>query len=168
MFFCVWAENAAGASSKNSPKSACARIALLVDIERVSNGCGGAGWDSIVAIQNYFGNTSRYTDEATGKAYPVYFGGACNLHDAGYGGQTVRDELHGNKIVDYQRWTRLQVDRKFRTDMWLRCRKIPETAVAALQACKDNLRYWAVRTFGRLFFDADLMRPGTQWSGPRA
>ena len=168
MFFCVWAENAAGGRSKNSPKSSCARISLVVGIERVSNGCGGAGWDSIVAIENYFGNKGTYTDAATGKTYTVNFTKACDLHDAGYGGQAVRDALHGDKVVDYQLWTRAQVDNKFRKDMGLLCTKIPKNATEARKACQENIRYWVVRTFGRLFFDADITKPGVQSTGPRA
>lgn len=168
LFFCVWAQNAGGGSSKNSPKSSCARIALLVDIWRVSNGCGGAGWNTIVAIQNAFGNTSTYTDPVTGKRYTVNFERACNLHDAGYGGHTVRDELHGEKTVDFQRWTRLQVDNKFRSDMTLICAQRIKDSTAALAACETNYRYSIVRDFGWLFFDADLTKPGIQRNGPRA
>lgn len=168
LFFCVWADNRKGGRSKGSPRSSCGRIALEVAIRKVSNGCGGKGWDTVVAVENYFGNTSTYTDAATGATYEVDFTDACNLHDAGYGGQAVRDRLHGRKLVDFQKWTRAQVDEKFRKDMILLCDKqIPEEAVSARDACHGNYRFGVVRQFGASFFDADIMQPGQQSTGPR-
>jgi hypothetical protein len=167
--FCVFAENAAGLKSKSAPRSACALIALLANIKKVSNGCGGEGWAAVVAVENYFGNSSTYVDEATGNSYTVNFAAACNLHDAGYGGQTVRDKLHGNKPVNYQKWTRAQVDEKFRKDMVLLCKeKIPPEATSALDACMTNFRFDTVRTIGDRFFDADLNTPGIQETGSRS
>ena len=46
LYFCVWAENPAGQSSAKAPRSSCAWLSFLVDIDRVSNTCGGEGWDS--------------------------------------------------------------------------------------------------------------------------
>lgn len=169
LFFCVWADNRKGGRSRNSPRSSCARIALEVSIKKVSNGCGGQGWDTVVAVENYFGNRSTYTDAATGRSYEVDFSAACNLHDAGYGGHTVRDELHGRKLVDFREWTRAQIDEKFRTDMILLCEKtIPEEATGARAACRANYRFGVVRRVGASFFDADVMEAGQQSEGPRA
>ena len=62
LFFCAWAENAAGTKSAKAPKSSCAWIPLLVDIDRVSNGCGGEGWETVVTAENLIGNSSTYKD----------------------------------------------------------------------------------------------------------
>lgn len=151
-----------------------------VPIEAVSNGCGGAGWASLVKVQNYLGNTSTYKDSNTNplaKSYTVNFKSACDLHDAGYGGAIVKDALRGD-IKDFRKWTRKQVDDKFLADMRLLCeRQIPATAIVALANCKargGNLsfgaesRYNFVRKFGNLFFDADLKTAGNQRSGTRS
>ena len=151
-----------------------------VPIESVSNGCGGAGWDSLVRAQNYLGNTSVYKDSnknPLATSYSVSFADACNLHDAGYSGAVVRDKIRGG-IKDFRRWTRRQIDEKFLADMRALCeRQIPATAAIALSNCKStggNLsvgaesRYNFVRRFGYLFFDADPSRPGVQRTGPRA
>ena len=165
--FCVWAENAAGDKSGNAPRSACKFISLLVDIARVSNGCGGEGWPSVVAAENYFGNTSTYT-EPEGGSYTVSFVPACNLHDAGYGGQTVADVINGG-TVDTHAWSRRKADDKFASDLRAIChRRVPPSAKTALQSClRDGRRYLIVRTLGMNFYDYDLTRPGTQGEGPR-
>ena len=166
LFFCVWAKDAAGNKSAGAPRSSCAWIKLVVPIGRVSNGCGGEGWDAVVAVENYFGNTSTYYGE-DGTPYTVDFTAACNLHDAGYGGQTVHDEI--NKInIDYHDWSRGEIDEKFRMDMEKLCdAQIPAEERQALAECKTNFRYPTVRTVGNLFFDADPMTAGTQKTGDR-
>jgi hypothetical protein len=157
----------------------CLLNAAAVPVSSVSNGCGGEGWDSIVAIENYIGNSSTYKDSNVNplaKSYTVSFVAACNLHDAGYAGAVVRDTLSG-RIEDFRTWSRKQVDDKFLADMRLLCaRQIPAAATTALANCKargGNLsfgavsRYNVVRKFGHLFFDADLTKPGTQKTGER-
>lgn len=167
LFFCAWAENAAGTKSAKAPRTACKWISMLVDIAKVSNGCGGEGWPSVVAAENYFGNTTTY-DEPGGGSYTVSFVPACNLHDAGYAGVTVDDGINGG-TVDYHAYTQKQVDDKFQRDMWAICRRrIPPSAKTAVKACiRDGRRYLIVRTLGHKFFDHDLTRPGTQAEGPR-
>lgn len=168
LYDCFWAENPSGQKSAKAPKSSCAWQSLLVDIDRVSNTCGGEGWDDIVAAENYFGNTSSYRDPGTGKTYVVNFADACNLHDAGYGGYTVDDKVNGG-VVDFHNWSRERVDDKFQEDMKAICRRdIPAAATTALRNCLGGgVRYRLVRTIGYKFFDADLMTPGTQQEGPR-
>jgi len=168
LYFCLWAENRDGQKSVKAPKSSCAWLSLLVDIDRVSNTCGGEGWDSVVWIENSFGNTSRFYDPDTRKYYNVNFAAACNLHDAGYGGYTVKDEINGG-IVDYHNWSRERVDVKFQKDMQALCRKqIPAAAKRALLRCLGgDVRFQIVRKVGNNFFDADLMKPGLQKEGPR-
>lgn len=166
MFFCVWAKDAQGNQSAGAPKSSCAWIKMAVDIARVSNGCGGKGWDAVVAAENYFGNTSTYYGE-DGTPYTVSFEQACDLHDAGYGGHTVYDRISG-VTLDFHGWSRQEVDEKFRMDMEKLCeQQVPAEEQQALAECKTNFRYPTVRTFGGLFFDADPMRAGTQDAGTR-
>ncbi len=174
LFFCVWAKDAAGNKSAGAPRSDCGWISLLVPIEKVSNGCGGEGWDSVVAVENYFGNSSVYldsyhSDDLLAGSYLVDFVAACNLHDAAYGGHTVVDTINnpGGPPIDFSTWTRKQIDDKFLADMGKLCeKKIPPDATIALSKCKANFRYDTVRTLGSLFFDADLFKPGTQDSPP--
>lgn len=168
LYACFWAQDAGGNRSRKAPSTSCVYISLLVDIDRVSNTCGGDGWEAVVWAENTFGNTTTVKDPATGKAYTVNFGDACNLHDAGYGGHTVKDRLNDG-VVDYHLWSRARVDAKFRRDLVAVCRReIPESAAAALSACiRNDWRYAFVRKFGGSFFDADLMRPGTQAEGQR-
>jgi len=163
-------------------KSPCVAGQLVaVPISTVANGCGGAGWDSVVAVQNYFGNTSKYANSNVNplaRTYTVNFKDACDLHDAGYSGAVVRDKINGGIVVDYRTWSRKRVDAKFLDDMRRLCtRQIPATAFVALRNCKATggnasfgaeSRFDFVREFGRRFFDADLSRPGTQRTGPRA
>ena len=149
-------------------------------IESVSNGCGGAGWKSVVALQNYLGNTSRYADSninPLARTYPVNFKDACDLHDAGYSGAVVRDKLNGGIVVDFRKWSRKRVDEKFLDDMRYLCkRQLPATAFTALKNCQSTggnasvgarSRFNFVRCWGDRFFDANPTRPGTQRAGTR-
>lgn len=171
--FCVWARDAAGNTSARAPKSSCAWLDVLVPIKNVSNECGGAGWDSVVAIENWVGNRSTFYDNRLGESFTVDFRDACNLHDAGYGGATVRDILAGRRghrpIVTFRRWSRRAVDDKFQADMQKIClRDIPKRASLARYSCVTGTgRYEAVRLVGGSFFDADLRTPGTQATGHR-
>ena len=152
-----------------------------VPIESVSNGCGGAGWgDTLVRVQNYLGNTSRYADSninPLARTYPVNFKDACDLHDAGYAGAIVRDKLNGGRIVDFRTWSRERVDKKFLEDMRYLCkRQSPGTALTARKNCQSTggnasvgakSRFNFVRCWGSLLFDAAPERPGKQRTGPR-
>jgi hypothetical protein len=179
LYFCVWAENAAGVKSRNAPGSSCNWISLLAPLAKVSNGCGGAGWSAIVWVQNYFGNKHTYKDSninPLARSYTVDFAPACNIHDAGYGGQTIVDGINGG-TVDFHGWSRKQVDDKFLADMQTLCaRAIPATARTALANCRargGNISLGArslynfVRSQGYRFFDADLTKTGLQRSGHR-
>jgi hypothetical protein len=152
-----------------------------VPISTVANGCGGAGWASVVAVQNYLGNTSKYANSNVNplaRTYTVNLKDACDLHDAGYAGAVVHDKINGGLVVDYRTWSRKRVDAKFLDDMRRLCtRQIPATAFIALRNCKASggnasfgaeSRFDFVRRFGYRFFDADVSRGGTQRSGPRA
>ncbi len=181
LFFCVWAESKGG-KSDDAPKSSCAWVPLLVEVKSygVSNGCGGKGWDSIVAIENYFGNTHVYEDAETGVRYTVDFKPACDLHDAGYAGLLVVDRINGGGKVDYRSWSRMAVDSKFLRDMRTLCHTaatppIPPASDAMGQCEHSNMPssigagtlYGFVDNYGDLFFDADLTKPGPQELGDR-
>jgi hypothetical protein len=157
-------------------KQNCTANDLLVAIATVSNGCGGAGWDSFVKFQNFLGNTSRFANSninPVAGTYTVNFKDACDLHDAGYAGAVVPDRLHGGKMIDFRGWTRMQVDKKFIEDMQFLCRRyIPASARTALANCMSTggnssvgakSRFNFVRCWGDRFFDANP-RSGT---GPR-
>jgi hypothetical protein len=154
-------------------KKNCAAADLLVPIETVSNGCGGAGWDSLVKLQNYLGNTSKFSISninPVAGVYTVNFKAACDLHDAGYTGAVVRDRLHGNRIVDFRKLTRAQIDLKFLADMQLLCKRyIPASAPTARKNCMSTggnasvgamSRFDFVRCWGNLFFNANPPNAG--------
>ena len=156
----------------------------VVPIETVSNGCGGAGWRSLVKLQNFLGNASTFWNsrdnlifDPEARSYTVDFSAACNLHDAGYAGAIVRDGLRGGGIKDFRGWSRQLVDDKFLADMRLLCaRAIPASATYALRNCRSSggnvsvaalSRFNFVRCWGSSFFDADPWSPGRQATGPR-
>jgi hypothetical protein len=151
------------------------RTLHVVKVSSVSNGCGGEGLTK--KGQNYALNTSIYAESATEK-YTVNFEPACNLHDAGYSGAVVHDNLHGGVVVDFSTWSRRQVDFKFLQDMQFLCRRtIPDQARTALAKCLGNggadsigaaSRYAGVRELGDAYFDANPIIPGVQAAGPRA
>ena len=109
----------------------------LVEIAKVSNGCGGGkagkpGW-----LQTFGANTSTYLNSniPLGKRYTVDFSDACDLHDAGYSGAKVRDKLNGG-IIDYFEVSKQDVDEKFWEDQTKLClRAIPEAAPVARDDC---------------------------------
>lgn len=164
-------------------KRPCTTVPPPVPIASVSNGCGGGSWKLLVKAQNFLANTSTYYDVPNGTAnlmahaWSVSFKDACDLHDAGYAGAVVRDKLRGG-IKDFRRWTRKQVDDKFLADMRLLCeQQVARDERIVLDKCRGHggnasigaeSRYDFVRAHGDDFFDADLGRPGTQKTGPRA
>lgn len=182
MRYCLWAQDAAGNRSAGAPKSDCAWISLVAGMDQlyaqgVANGCGGGGWDVATWAQNYFGNEHRYF-QSFSESHLVNFKDACDLHDAGYGGHTVRDRINGG-IVDYHDWSRPRVDKKFFQDMKALCdQQIPAAtgANAAREKCKSrggdadfgaHDLYDFVAKFGWHFFDADLTEVGQQATGHR-
>jgi len=193
LYFCVWAEDAAGNKSSESRSAysppefrdetgrSCAWIPLVVPVEQVSNTCGGEGWNAFVEVQHYFGNVHTYTDSNTDPLAPTYtvdFSRACDIHDAGYGGHAVWDEFFGGKPHDFRTWTRPQVDKKFLENMRKLCAAgIPATAKIALAKCNGTggsgsvgaqTLFNLVTKIGWRFFDADLTKPGLQKTGHRA
>ncbi len=113
-YVCVWAEDAAGNKSQGAPKSSCTWVSREVPIEAVANGCGADWGPWYTKVQNWFLDKQYYGGNL------VYVRPACNLHDAGYAGATVRDP-YLKKLVDYRTWTRAQVDAKFYRDIRSQC-----------------------------------------------
>lgn len=181
VYFCLWAESPAGTRSRGAPLSSCAHISVKVrwqDRKKISNGCGGKAWDAVLAVENYFGNSGVFYQPQVRRSdgsvkvpralWTVWFTSACDFHDAGYRGSTIEDPTTGG-VRDYHDWSRRRIDDRFLADMRRLCRRqIDRSATTALRDCKNNYRYDVVRTFGSLFFDADLRRRGTQASGHRA
>lgn len=176
MYFCIWAQDAAGNRSKDAPMSDCGWISLIARVRDVSNGCGGAQWGPFwEKVQNFF------LDSQTYRGFKVSFRDACNAHDAGYGGFTVDDPItHRN--TDFRTWTRSRVDAKFRADIQHLCsgaiRGNGQKARMARDACRfgphlslslpftdtagATAYFEGVRAYAHDAFDADLMAPGTQ------
>lgn len=172
LYFYVGASDAAG----NKAKASLGWIQLLVPIEKVSNGCGGGEWDTLVKTQNYFGNEHSY-QESLGNTYDVNFADACNIHDAAYGGYTVEDKINGGPPIDFHSWSRSSIDQKFLKDMRTLCtRSIPASAQNALKKCTSTggglsigaqLLYEFVNKHGFHFYDAELKLLDTQRRGTR-
>jgi len=176
MYFCVWAQDAAGNHSKDAPMSDCGWISLIARVNDVSNGCGGAQWGPFWEnVQNFFLNSQTYGD------FKASFRDACNAHDAGYGGFTITDPIT-DRPTGFRTWTRSRVDDKFRADIQRLCshyiRGNTQKARVARDACKfgphlslsvpftdtagATAYYEGVRAYAKEAFDADLMAPGTQ------
>ena len=172
IYFCANGVDAAG----NKGKASCQWISSVVPLAKVSNGCGGGGWDTLVKIQNYFGNTHSYQDSLL-HSYEVDFKTACDLHDAAYGGYTVWDPI-SRTYTDFHSWSRPRIDAKFLADMRTLCdRQIPASAKNALTKCHSTggtlsigalTLYNFVAKQGWRFFDADPQVVGDQRHGSRA
>lgn len=134
----------------------------LVSLESVANGCGGG----VAGTEARFGDRSKYfnTNNPLAPGFWVNFRKACNLHDAGYSGAKVRDNLHGGASIDFFTWDQKRIDDKFLDDMRLLCDdQIPATAPGAIADCKARggkvswgaeSRYNFVRGAGSLFYRA--------------
>jgi hypothetical protein len=191
-FFCVWAVDAAGNTSKGAPKSSCAWISREVPIATVSNGCGTDGYGPAAEwAQNWFGNTRYYGGILTSyRGFPVTVKPACDVHDAAYAGVTVFDYSTG-RVVDFRKMGRKAIDQKFLKDIRDICRTELTTHAQRkyLTTCLNGttvdglLAIFAVsggsfgavegqigamtykemvRRFGAVGFDTDVTIPGTQ------
>ncbi len=143
------------------PNSATAPFPVaVIDIRQISNGCGGGD----ISAKDRFLDTATFleSNNPLGNRYVVNFRAACNLHDAGYSGAAVRDEINGG-FVDYFGWNKDQVDAKFLADLRKLCEaQIPPSAPVALSDCKNNggktsagaiTYYSGVDTFGHMFWE---------------
>jgi len=106
-----------------------------VDIAAVSNGCGGG--KHFIGVQNYVGDTSvSELQQPLGHALYGHFP-ACNLHDAGYSGALVWDNING-RWVDSFSMTKKQVDDQFLTDLLTLCQDQIKNAPVALSDCEHT------------------------------
>lgn len=139
-YFCVFAED--GDGNKSGEFSNCKWLSIEVPIAYASNGCGGAATkfekvNTVVLFAfNLLLNKRTYVDKKTKGKYTVDVSLACNNHDAGYSGVTIKDQISG-KVTDFRTFTRAQVDNKFKSDIARLCSfAIPKSASDALRQCQ--------------------------------
>ena len=116
---------------------------------------------------NWFGDVRFYGDQ------PVVMRGACNQHDAAYGGSTVVG-MRTKKATDYRRWSRESVDEKFAADLTAQCDRFLKGRKLRKErrACYKEVPIYVglVREFGQSVFDANSTVPGHRRrypAGPR-
>lgn len=139
-YFCVFAEDADG--NKSGEFNNCKWLSIEVPIAYASNGCGGAATSfktvdtAVLFAFNLLLNKRTYVDKNTKGKYTVNFSPACNNHDAGYSGVTIKDQISG-KVTDFRTSTRAQIDNKFKSDIAKLCSfAIPKSASDALRQCQ--------------------------------
>lgn len=139
-YFCVFAEDADG--NKSGEFNNCKWLSIEVPIANASNGCGGAATKyesvntAVLFAFNLLLNKRTYVDKKTKGKYTVNVAPACNNHDAGYSGVTIKDQISG-KVTDFRTFTRAQVDNKFKSDIAKLCSfAIPKSASDALIQCQ--------------------------------
>lgn len=139
-YFCVFAED--GDGNKSGEFNNCKWLSIEIPIANASNGCGGAATkyqsvnNAALFAFNLLLNKRTYTDKRTKGKYTVNFAPACNNHDAGYSGVTVKDQISG-KVTDFRTFTRAQVDSKFKSDIAKLCSfAIPKSASDARNQCQ--------------------------------
>ena len=131
----------AGGAGENPPFRPIAQPAAArpgaVDIALISNGCGGGA--HLVGVQNSIGDSSVYRNSINpfGMRYKVLFRPACNLHDAGYSGAYVWDNISG-RWVDFFHMTKAEVDTRFLQDMRKLCDEQIKDAPVALADCRGR------------------------------
>lgn len=153
-YLCVSAVNSLGQKSFGAPCSNVLWIGIEVPLQQVSNGCGGQ-------------LGSKYIDKWMQKSWDsikigsetVVFKPACDVHDAGYSGLTVKNPFM-NSIIDYRTLTRKLIDDFFAADLQSICMDHP----GVITKCMSYpLKYYeAVRTVGYWFYDADPTVPTAQ------
>lgn len=160
---CFWAKDKAGNVSEGAPYSTCAWLSIEVPITLVSNGCGGSAWgDQVVAILNWIGDKRTYGKKTVNQRP------ACNLHDAGYSGATVR-KLRSKQLIDYRTMSREEVDQRFASDLASQCRHyLPKKKKALRKECLEESYIYVglVRQHGLEVYDADATTHGTQTVTP--
>lgn len=134
-YICIVATDASENSSGEF--SNCRWRSIEVPIDNIANGCGAqkGGWlgtkiQNVLIDTMYFPKTAKKADprKTPNEFYKINVRAACNNHDAGYQGSTIKDQVSG-KYVDTRSMTRAQVDEKFRTDIIILCKKanLPKT-----------------------------------------
>ena len=187
-YWCAQAKDKAG----NFSTFKCKWLSIAVPISRANvNGCGTAGYGPTLEwLQNYFGDVREYGYAEDRTA--VRLRNACNIHDAAYNGITIYDALD-KRFVDFRRWSRLEIDAKFRNDIRALCRRelsspkrmapylrtcthgvgltgflalIPLKGLSAVEDAGANTYFDMVRAYGGVGFDADVTEPGIQPQRP--
>lgn len=158
---CAYFKDARGNTSPKAPCSDSSWIAIEVPIFLVSNGCGGqTGYKKIDQWEK------TLLDERTLGNKTVDFRPACNAHDAGYSGFTIKNPRTG-EVIDYLRYSRNMVDGEFLLDFQKICEKnfpLDGSDVIAAGSCYQWAgRYFsAVSQIGSFFYDANPVLPGIQ------
>ncbi|MDP1719576.1 MAG: hypothetical protein Q8L08_01030 [Candidatus Nanopelagicaceae bacterium] len=155
-YLCFSTVNSAGAKSSGAPCSNVMWVGIEVPLNRVSNGCGGQLGSKF--IDRWM---SKEWDSKKIGGETVVFKPACDAHDAGYSGLTVKNPISGI-ITDYRTWTRQQVDDFFMMDLQSICMKHPKVVMSCMSF--PTKYYGVVRTIGSWFYDADPTIPGITWN----
>lgn len=160
---CAYFKDVFGNTTTKAPCSASMWIPIEVPLVLVSNGCGGQTgykkideWEKLLLDKRKLGKTE------------VDFRPACNVHDAGYSGFTVKQPATG-EVVDYLRMPRYMVDTAFLADLTKICNQnfpVGKSDLAASSSCYEwATRYFsAVRMIGKVFYDANPVKFGIQSS----
>ena len=158
---CAYFKDIFGNTTAKAPCSASTWIPIEVPLVLVSNGCGGQTgykkideWEKLLLDKRKLGTIE------------VDFRPACNLHDAGYSGFTVKQPRTG-AVVDYLRIPRYMVDTEFLAELSKICEQNFPTGksdLAASTSCFQwAMRYYsAVRMIGKVFYDANPVKFGIQ------
>jgi len=155
-YLCLSTVNKAGVKSSGAPCSNVMWVGIEVPLNRVSNGCGGQLGSKF--IDRWM---SKEWDSKKIGGETVLFKPACDAHDAGYSGLTVKNPVSG-MITDYRTWTRQQVDDFFMMDLQSICMKHPKVVMSCMPF--PTKYYGVVRAVGSWFYDADPTIPGITWN----
>ena len=107
----------------------CAKLTGLIKPTQCSNGCGPEWlvrkdllpeFALLLNNQTYTGRSEKTKKEVS---FKIDFTPACALHDTGYAGLKVIDEFGDGKnpTVDFRKWSRGEVDKKFYRDLCKIC-----------------------------------------------
>ena len=164
-YLCITAQTASGAKDVRPPCTKWNWIGIEVPIATVSNGCGGeTGYKLLNETE------TGWLDKHMIDNLLFDFREACNVHDAGYSGVTVKDPIM-NKVTDFSHWTRNAIDTLFQFEIQMICMKtistsnVSDTRKASMSTtCNDwAARYYrAVRLVGKAFFDSNPVKAGAQ------
>lgn len=168
-YLCATAVLASGKKDVRAPCTKWIWVPIEVPIAYVANGCGGmtpSNWVNKKEIE-------MLDTKDLGSGITISFRNACNFHDAGYKGLTVKNPTTG-KVESTRHWTRKMVDERFKQEILLACASLAKIGLknrtillalpSALPACNvwAERYYFAVRKVGSFFFDADPTKAGNQ------
>lgn len=162
-YLCATEQLVSGFQESGAPCSQWTYIPIEVPLSLVSNGCGGmTGIGFIDKLQKGFLDKQTLAPGVT-----VDFRKACNVHDAGYSGLTVKDPIR-NVIGIYHWSSRAWVDLQFRTELKTLCTRLltkpNSTSLRTKCEALADRYYNVVRKAGYLFYDVNPAKPGDQIS----